>query len=416
VNEFTNITIIGAGLAALRCAERLRERGYHRPIVIFGDEPRGPYNRTPLSKQLLDGGAHTEHLRFQTATDLGDVTWRLGTYVTGLTREHRVALADGTTQAVGGLVIATGVTPRTIPGAERFPDRVFVLRTLDDCRRLDAALAIAKSIAIIGGGFIGCEVATSAVKRCVPVTMIDVSDTLLSHAIGHELGQIMTDIHREHGVDVRTGHGVATLEHDTKRDTMTITLTNNDVINADIVLIGIGTAPRVEGLAGLGLDLTDGVLCGPTCHVTGLPDVVAAGDVARWPNLAFDDTPRRVEHWINAVEQARHAADALLDGIDTAKSFTPIPRFWSEQHDTKIQSIGMPRLGTTVTITEGSVTKRQLVATYTNTTGRLVGAVAINAPRALIRYADRVTALPNRRTADPNPAPCHAEKPTSEQT
>ncbi len=400
MNDFSNITIIGAGLAALRCAERLRERGYDRPIVIFGDEPCGPYNRTPLSKQLLAGEMHPDQLRFQTATALGDITWRIGTRVTGLTRERGVVLADGTTEPVGGLVITTGVTPRTIPGAERFPDRAFVLRTLDDCRRLDTALATANSIAIIGGGFIGCEVATSAVKRCVPVTMIDVSDTLLSHAIGHELGQIMTDIHREHGVDVRTGHGVATLEHDPKRDTMAITLTNNTTIHADVVLIGVGTAPRVEGLAGFGLDLTDGVLCGPTCHVTGLPDVVAAGDVARWPNLAFDDTPRRVEHWINAVEQARHAADALLDGIDTAQSFTPIPRFWSEQHDIKIQSIGMPRLGTKVTIAEGSVTKRQLVATYTNNTGRLIGAVAINAPRALIPYADRVTALPNRRTSD----------------
>ena len=400
MNDFANITIIGAGLAALRCAERLRERGYERPIVVYGDEPCGPYNRTPLSKQLLAGEMHPEQLRFQTATSLTDISWRLGTRVTGLTPDRRVSLADGTTEKVGGLVIATGVTPRTIPGAERFPDRVFVLRTLDDCRRLDTALATARSIAIIGGGFIGCEVATSAVKRCVRVTMIDVSTTLLSHAIGHELGQIMTDIHREHGVDVRTGHGVATLEHDLVRDDMAITLTNQTVIHADIVLIGVGTAPRVEGLTGFGLDLTDGVLCGPTCHVAGLPDVVAAGDVARWPNLAFDDTPRRVEHWINAVEQARHAADALLEGIETAQSFTPIPRFWSEQHGTKVQSIGMPRLGTTITITEGSIAKRQLVATYTNTAGRLIGAVAINAPRALIPYANRVTALPNRRTSD----------------
>ncbi len=400
MTDFTNVTIIGAGLAALRCAERLRERGYARPIVIFGDEPCGPYNRTPLSKQLLAGETHTDQLRFQTATSLDDITWHLGTRVTGLSRDRGVILADGTTKPVGGLVIATGVTPRTIPGAERFADRVFVLRTLDDCRRLDTALATARSIAIIGGGFIGCEVATSAVKRCVPVTMIDVSDTLLSHAIGHELGQVMTDIHREHGVDVRTGHGVASLEHDTARDTMAVTLTDHTIIHADIVLIGVGTAPRVEGLTGFGLDLTDGVLCGPTCHVIGLPDVVAAGDVARWPNLAFDNVPRRVEHWINAVEQARHAADALLDGIETAQSFTPIPRFWSEQHDTKIQSVGMPRLGTTVKITEGSVAKRQLVATYTNNTGRLVGAVAINAPRALIAYANRVTALPHPHTSD----------------
>ena len=400
MKDFANVTIIGAGLAALRCAERLRERGYHKPIVVFGDETCGPYNRTPLSKQLLAGELQPEDLRFQTATALGDITWRLGTRVTGLTRDRSVTLADGTTEKVGGLVIATGVTPRTMPGAERFPDRVFVLRTLDDCRRLDNALATAHSIAIIGGGFIGCEVATSAVKRCVPVTMIDVSTTLLSHAIGHELGQIMTDIHREHGVDVRTGHGVASLEHDPSNNQMAVTLTDQTVIHADIVLIGVGTAPRVEGLQGFGLDLSDGVLCGPTCHVTGLPDVVAAGDVARWPNLAFDDVPRRVEHWINAVEQARHAADALLDGIEAAQSFTPIPRFWSEQHGTKIQSIGMPRLGTTITITEGSVAKRQLVATYTNNVGRLVGAVAINAPRALIAYADKVTALPKRRTAD----------------
>ena len=400
---FSNVTIIGAGLAALRCAERLRERGYDRAIIVFGDEPAGPYNRTPLSKQLLAGEMHPDQLRFQTSTDLADVTWRLGTRVAGIDRSRAVVLADGTRHAFGGLVVATGVKPRTITGAHQLADRVFVLRTLDDCRRLDLALATADSLAIIGGGFIGCEVATSARKRGVPVIMIDISMTLLSHAIGPELGQIMTDIHRENGVDVRAGIGVARIERERGDDRIVITLANGTRIRADVVLVGVGTAPRVEGLHGFGLDLSDGVLCGPTCHVAGLPDVVAAGDVARWPNLAFDDTPRRVEHWINAVEQARHAADALLEGIDNAQSFTPIPRFWSEQHGTKVQSIGMPRLGTTITISEGSVTDRQLVATYTNPAGRLVGAVAINAPRALLAYADRVTALPKRRTTDRGP-------------
>lgn len=390
MKNFDNVSIIGAGLAALRCAERLRERGYDRPIVIFGDEPRGPYNRTPLSKQVLAGSMHPDQLRLQTSIPLDGIIWHLGERVTGLNSNREVVLADGTTKPVDGLVIATGVSARTILGAERFGDRVFVLRTLDDCRRLDTALATAKSIAIIGGGFIGCEVASSAVKRCVPVTMIDVSNTLMSHAIGEELGKIMTDIQREHGVEVRTGHGVASLELDTTRDIMAVTLTDGTVVHADVVLIGIGTAPRVDGLTGVGLDLSDGVLCGPTCHATGISDVVAAGDVARWPNLAFDNVPRRVEHWINAVEQARHAADALLDGIETAQSFTPVPRFWSEQHDTIIQSIGMPRLGSIVKIAEGSVAKRQLVATYTNDAGRLIGAVSINAPRALIEYADRV--------------------------
>ncbi len=210
---------------------------------------------------------------------------------------------------------------RTLPDAPNHLPNVQTLRTLADCRAIDQEMTRADSIAIIGGGFIGCEVATSARHRALTTTIIiDISPTLLGHAIG--------------------------------------------------------TRPRNEFHVGLGLDLSDGVLCGPTCHVIGLDDAVAAGD--------------RVEHWINAVEHARAAADALLAGPSQAEPFAPIPRFQPEQHDIKIQSLGLPRLADRVTLTERDPRSHRTIATY-HRAEQLVGVIAIDEPRWLLDYTRELT-------------------------
>lgn len=296
-----------------------------------------------------------------------------------------------------GLVIASGVEPRHLPGTPLHSERVWMLRTLADARAIDRALAGARHVAVIGGGFIGCEIACTARTRALDVTLIDVSPTLLHRALGPALGAVVGDLHRDNGVRLHLGVGVHGWRED-KRG-VTVLLDDGEQVHADAAVVGVGTVPRTDWLWHTGLDLSDGVLCGPTTHVTG-PDgypvdgIVAAGDVARWPNPRFDDVPRRVEHWINAIEMGRHAAEALLQGPQAAAPFAPVPRFWSHQHPVRIQSVGMPGLGTEMTILDGDPAKRRTVVGYTRPGPDgipvLVGAVALDSPRALLSYRDRI--------------------------
>lgn len=391
------IAIVGTGLAGLSAAERLRETGWRGEITMIGEEPHRPYNRTPLSKQLLTGDRQPPELALSTYTEL-DAAWRLGTRALDLDVERReVLLPGGERLPFDGLIIASGVEPRHLPGAPLHSDRVWMLRALADARNIDAALAGAQHVAVIGGGFIGCEIACSARTRALDVTLIDVSPTLLHRALGPALGAVVGDLHRDHGVKLHLGVGVHGWSED-KRG-VTVLLDDGEQVRADAAVVGVGTVPRTDWLWHTGLDLTDGVLCGPTAHVIGadgyaVDGITAAGDVARWPNLRFDDIPRRVEHWINAIEMGRHAADALLAGPQSAAPFTPVPRFWSHQHGLRIQSVGMPGLGTDMTILDGDPATRRAVAGYTRPGSDgapvLVGAVALDSPRSLLGYRDLI--------------------------
>lgn len=303
-------------------------------------------------------------------------------------------------------MIATGVEARHLPGAPIHSPRVHMLRTLDDARGIDAALARGRHLAVVGGGFIGGELASTARARGLEVTLIDLSPTLLAHSLGAALGAVIGEVHRDHGVRLHLGVGVTGWHH--TRDQVTLELADGETVTADTVVVGVGTTPRVDWLRGAGLDLSDGVLCAATCHVLDaagdpLADVVAAGDIARWPvtgpdlrpDVGAENAPRRVEHYINAVEMGRHAADALLDGPSRAEAFTPTPRFWSEQHGVRIQSAGTPLAhGTRMHIAEGTVAARRFLAAHTSTDpdGQTVlrGAVALDAPRALLRYTSHI--------------------------
>ncbi|MEK2479285.1 NAD(P)/FAD-dependent oxidoreductase [Streptomyces noursei] len=391
------IAIVGTGLAGLSAAERLRELGWRGEITMIGEEPHRPYNRTPLSKQLLTGDRQPPDLALTTYTEL-NATWRLRTRALDLDIEHRELLLPGEERLpFDGLIIASGVEPRHLPGAPLHSDRVWMLRTLADARAIDTALADARHVAVIGGGFIGCELACSARTRALDVTLIDISPTLLTRSVGPALGAVIGDLHRDNGVRLHLGVGVHSWQED--RRGVTVLLDNGERIRADAAVVGVGTVPRTDWLRHTALDVTDGVLCGPTTHVTG-PDgyavdgVVAAGDVARWPNLRFDDTPRRVEHWINAIEMGQHAAEALLAGPQATSPFTPIPRFWSHQHGMRIQSVGMPSLGTDMTILHGDPATRRTLAGYTRPgpdgTPVLVGAIGLDSPRTLLGYRDLI--------------------------
>lgn len=402
MNRRPNFVVIGGGLAGFRAAERLCELGHGGRITVVGAERHRPYNRPPLSKQILSGSLRASDLHFEPLTDM-DVTWRTGTRAVGLDPERRVVRLPGREELpYDGLVIATGMEPRHLPGTPVHSDSVWGLRTLDDAAGLQRALVRARRVAIVGGGFIGCEAASSLRERALDVTVIDMSPTLLHRVLGPALGQAITNIHRSAGVDVRMGVGVTNWEQRRRRG-WRLRLSDSSVVDADAVLVSVGTTASVDWLEGLGLDLSDGILCGPTGHVVGLNDVVACGDAARWPNDRFDDVPRRIEHWINAVEQARHSVESLLSGEPLAAPFRPVPRFWSEQHGVRIQAVGIPTLGRDVTIVDGLLeSSRRAVARF-STDDRLMGVVAINDPVALIGYAAELEGQAGRVSVTESP-------------
>ncbi|MCC9311576.1 FAD-dependent oxidoreductase [Kitasatospora sp. RB6PN24] len=400
------IAVAGAGLGALSAAERLRERGWTGEIVIVGDEPRRPYNRTPLSKQLLAGTRQPAELRLAAHRDV-DATWVLGTSAVALDPHQRsLHLGDGRRLDFDGLVIATGTTPRR-PGGIPFGRRVHTVRTLDDARALDAALGRARHVVVVGGGFIGCEVACAARDRALTVSLIEPREALLTGPLGPTVAATVTEQHAKAGVRLHLGTTVTRWE-ETGRG-LRLHLSDGTVLKADAAVVAVGTEPRTDWLQASGVQLADGVSCDPTCHVIGpdgraLDGIVAAGDAATWPNLRFDAVPRRVEHWINAIEMGQHAADSLLAGPTAAAPFTPVPRFWSHQHGLRIQSAGMPALGTATVPLTGAPKSGRYVLGYTRPdqhgTEILVGAVALDAPRALIAYRDQIgLPLARRRAA-----------------
>jgi len=393
------IVIVGAGIAALSAGERLRELRWAGQLTIVGDEAHRPYNRTPLSKQLLTGTRDPAELRLSAHTDL-DAAWRTATPARGLDLTGRaVLLPGGERLGFDGLIIATGAEARHLPGAPIHSPRVHMLRTLDDAVAVDGALGRARHLVVVGGGFIGCELAATATERAITVNIVEPARPLLAGALGEQIGAHTTDLHRRHGVTVHLGATV-TAGHTTDPRGIRLTLSTGETLRADTAVVGVGTLPRTDWLTHTGLDVTDGVLCGPTCHVLdhhGRPidGIVAAGDVARWPNLRFDAVARRVEHWINAIEMGQHAATALLAGPTAVAPFVPVPRFWSHQHGVRIQSVGLPRLGSQAQILEGSIGSGRFVACYLRPdprTGRdvLVGAVGFDSPRALLGYRDQI--------------------------
>lgn len=403
------IAIAGAGLAALSAAERLRERGWNEEIVIVGDEPRRPYNRTPLSKQLLVGTRQPGELRLAAHRQV-DATWVLGTTAVALDLYQRsLHLGDGRRLDFDGLVIATGTTPRR-PGGIPFGPRVHTVRTLDDARALDHALGTARRLAVVGGGFIGCEVACSARDRALTVDLVEPRAALLEGPLGSTVARTVTDRHAKAGVRLHLATSVSRWEE--TRTGLRLHLTDGTTLTPDTAVVAVGTDPRNDWLEGSGVHLAGGVVCDPTSHVIGsdgrpLDGIVAAGDVAAWPNLRFDTVPRRVEHWINAIEMGQHAADSLLAGPAAAQPFTPVPRFWSHQHGLRIQSCGMPGLGTDSLLLTGSQKSGRYVLGYTRPDERgvpiLVGAVALDASRALLGYRDQIgkplQTVPSRRRA-----------------
>jgi NADPH-dependent 2,4-dienoyl-CoA reductase/sulfur reductase-like enzyme len=383
------VVVVGASLAGLSALETLRQEGFEGELIAVGAETVLPYDRPPLSKQVLQGGWEPDKivLRDQGQYDALGVTWHLGRRATGLDVSARtVTLDDGELLAYDGLVIATGATPRKLADT---PDLagIHVLRTLDECLALRADLESASRVCVVGAGFIGAEVAASARVRGLDVTVLEALPAPLARAFPAEMGAACAALHLDQGVDLRCGVTVAGFEGDGRVSGVRLGdpggSGKGEVVEADVVVVGVGVVPETGWLESSGLPLDNGVVCDSTC-ATAAPGVVAAGDIARWPNNLFGET-MRIEHWSNAVEQGAAAAKRLLAGPGEAVDFAPVPYFWSDQYDAKIQFLGRCSPTDEVRVVDGSVEERRFVALF-GRDGRLFGALAFNRPRLLMAY------------------------------
>ena len=375
------VTIVGASLAGLNAAEALRREGFDGPVTLIGAETHLPYDRPPLSKQVLAGDWEPERAALTDPEELEEdgIEARLGVRATALDLDAReLTLNTGETLEFDGLVIATGARCRTMPGTDGIGG-VHVLRSLDDCLALRTDFeAMPQRVVVVGAGFIGAEVAATARGRGLDVTMVEALPTPLSRVLGDEMGEVCAEVHRDHGVDLRTAVGVERISGDGRVER--VTLSDGSTIDADVVVVGIGVIPNTEWLDGSGLEVDDGVVCDASCLAAD--SVTAAGDVARWPNELFGET-MRVEHWDNAAQQGAHAARRLLDAA--VGPFTPVPWFWSDQYDRKIQLAGRVRGDDEVRVVTGSVEERRFAAIY-GRAGRIVGVLGFNRPRHVMRY------------------------------
>jgi 3-phenylpropionate/trans-cinnamate dioxygenase ferredoxin reductase subunit len=433
------VVVVGAGMAGLRAADAIRKSGFAGEITVAGAEPHMPYNRPPLSKDGIGTEFDAGQLPFRVARAAAEsIGWRLGAPAVAADLSARnVTLGDGTVLGWDGLVIATGVRSRRLDLAGPLAGR-HAIRTLDDLTALRADLERARRIVVVGGGFIGCEVAAAARTRGLDVTVVEPEPLPLRRPLGDELAAELLRRHEGHGVRFRLGTAPAAFEGGAPGGgapgggapgggarVRAVTLTDGTTLDADLVIESVGSVPNTEWLDGNGLDLTDGVACDGRLRVLadgvasggrlrvpadGTPaptaardDVVAAGDVARYPHPLLFGASRRIEHWTVATDTAKYAAAGLarhLSGSVAGGSvpggdpgddggFAAVPSFWSDQYDLRIQSFGVTGLPD-VRILEGSLDGEVAVGYHHE--GLLAGVVLIGLGGRYTHYRAEVAA------------------------
>ena len=385
-----HIVIVGASLAGLRVVEGLRRAGFEGRATLVGDEHHLPYSRPPLSKQVLAGTWEPERARLRSCADIEDleVDLRLGVRARSLDTVRRVVALGpdegGDELAYDALVVATGAAPRRLPGDDLAG--VHVLRTVDDAVALRDAMATAHRLVVVGGGFIGAEVAAVARERGLEVTVVEPLAAPMVRGLGTELGTVAGAMHVEHGVDLRCGIGVAALRGD---DRVTgVELTDGEVVDADLVVVGIGVVPNTAWLQGSGLVLDDGVVCDGTLAAVGADDVWAAGDVARWFHPTYGETVR-FEHWTVAADHGRAVAENVVAAPGARRAHAPVPYVWSDQYGTKIQIVGRCGADDDLDVVAGSVDDRRFVAVRSRD-GVVTSAVGFGSPRPLTLLSVRM--------------------------
>jgi len=381
VRSLQRVVIAGASLAGLRAAESLRRLGYAGRLVVVGAEKHLPYDRPPLSKELLQGRWEPDRigLRKRPYEELA-LELRLGVRASALDLAAReLRLDDGTREPFDALLIATGAAARRLRGQPEL-EGLHVLRTLDDSLAIRAALERGPRVAVVGAGFIGSEVAASCRARGLEVTVLEPLPVPLALGLGEAMGGVCAALHRDHGVDLRCGVGVTGFEGTGRIERLA--LSDGSKLAADLVVVGVGAAPETAWLEGSGLRIADGVVCDAYCSAA--PGVFAAGDVARWHNPLFAED-MRIEHWSNAAEQGSYVAERLAGSDVGAEPFAPVPFFWSDQYDVKIQFAGRMRGDDDVRVVAGSTAERKFTALY-GREGRLRGVLTFSRPRDLAKF------------------------------
>ncbi|MEU9273101.1 FAD-dependent oxidoreductase [Streptomyces sp. NPDC048251] len=375
------IVIVGASAGGLATAEALRRMGYEGVLTLIGAEEHLPYDRPPLSKQILTGEWKQDRLPLRRPADIDalGLDLRLGTAATGLDQAGQtVALADGTRVPYDAVVIATGVRPRRLPGTEDLAG-VHTLRTLENALSFKARLRPGQRLVIVGAGFIGAEAAAVARGLGVEITVLEAAPLPMAQAVGEQAGEFLAQVHRDHGVLLRTGAQVAGILG-AQGEVTGVALADGTVLPADDVLVAIGSLPNTEWLDGSGLKVDNGLVCDE--FSAAAPGVYGVGDVARWHNPLFG-TAMRIEHRTNAAEQGMAVARNLLSP-DARRPFAPVPYFWSDQYDMKIQAYGNLRAHDEALVMEHDPAMRRLLVAY-RTGDRLVGALAVGLPPKILR-------------------------------
>jgi NADPH-dependent 2,4-dienoyl-CoA reductase/sulfur reductase-like enzyme len=390
VSAGDTVVVVGASLAGWRAVETLRGEGFEGDITLVGEERHLPYDRPPLSKQILAGTWPPEKavLADRRRADELRLNEVLGHRAVGLdVAGRRVELDDASVLNADAVLVATGASPRRLPGTEALSriDGLFTLRTLDDSQSLRAALTDGESrhVVVIGAGFIGAEVASTAAGMGCQVTVLEALEVPLVNVLGPVIGAHCGSLHATHGVDLRTGIGVQGVRRGVDGERrLVVDLVDGDAVEADVVVVGIGVAPCVEWLESSGLTLKNGVVVDD--RLFAADGIVAAGDVARW-NWRHNGMEEeiRIEHWQVAAEAGVAAARSLLAGRSDAAPFTPIPYFWSDQYGIRFQVLGNPSGTDEVEVVHGSLEEGKFVALF-GRADRLRAVMAIGKPRQLM--------------------------------
>lgn len=379
------IVVVGGGLAAARTTEQLRRADYIGPITIVGDEDHLPYDRPPLSKEVLRNPDHDladVTLKPQEFYDDNDIALQLGSAATGVdTAARTVSLADGTVLPYDELVIATGLVPRRIPNLPDL-DGIRLLRSLDESLALRRAATSARHAVVIGAGFIGCEVAASLRGLGVEVVLVEPQPAPLASVLGEQIGALVARLHRDSGVDVRTGVTVSRIRGHGHVDS--VVLSDGAEVDTDLVVVGIGSRPATSWLERSGIECDNGVICDAVGR-TSTPHVWALGDVASWRDSSGHQV--RVEHWSNVAEQARVMVPTML-GAETP-DVVVVPYFWSDQYGVKIQCLGEPAATDTVHLADDD--GRKFLAYYERD-GAVVGVVGAGLPGKVMKVRANIAA------------------------
>jgi 3-phenylpropionate/trans-cinnamate dioxygenase ferredoxin reductase component len=382
VSNSGGVVIVGGGLAAARTAEQLRRSDYAGPITIVSDEDHLPYDRPPLSKEVLRAETDDVTLKPAEFYDENDITVVLGKAARSVDTDARsLKLADGSELGYDELIIATGLVPKRIPS---FPDLpgIHVLRSFDESLKLRGEAGSARHAVVVGAGFIGCEVAASLRGMGVDVVLVEPQPAPLASVLGEQIGSLVARLHRAEGVDVRCGVGVADVGGTEKVEK--VTLSDDTELDADLVVVGIGSHPATAWLEGTGVAVDDGVVCDAVGRASA-PHVWAIGDVASWRNTVGHQV--RVEHWSNVADQARALVPAML-GKETSPAVS-VPYFWSDQYDVKIQCLGEPEATDIVHVVEDD--GRRFLAFYERD-GVVAGVVGGGMPGKVMKTRAKIAA------------------------